>query len=58
MNPESAYKCAVCLDIFEDFEDAANCCGYGYHDMFICGRCSEIYFTKYEAEACCRECDE
>ncbi len=29
-----------------------------YRARSLRGRCSEIYFTKYEAEACCRECDE
>ena len=55
MNPESAYECATCGDIFEDFEDAANCCGDAYYDVIICGACGTDYSTEYEAERCCRE---
>lgn len=55
MNPEPAYECATCGAIIEDFEDAANCCGDAYHDVFFCGECGEIYFTEYGAERCCRE---
>ena len=58
MNPEIAYECADCADVFEDFEDAVNCCGDGYYDVFFCGECGASYFTEYEAESCCRECDE
>lgn len=56
MNPEIAYECATCAEIFEDFEDAATCCGYGYYNVFFCGGCSVCgasYFTQHEAEACC-----
>ncbi len=58
MNPEIAYECATCAEIFEDFEDAATCCGYGYYNVFFCGGCSVCdasYFTEHEAEQCCRE---
>lgn len=55
MNPEIAYECATCAEIFDDFEEAANCCGKGYYDVFICGRCSASYFTEYEADRCCQE---
>ena len=55
MNPESAYECATCAEIFEDFEEAANCCGYGYYDVFVCGECGASYFTNREAEQCCQE---
>ena len=55
MNPESAYECATCGDIFEDFEEAANCCGDGYYDVIVCGACGTDYATEYEAEACCQE---
>ncbi len=58
MNAESAYECATCRELFEDFEEAADCCGYGYYDVFFCGKCGTSYFTEYEAEACCQECDE
>jgi DNA-directed RNA polymerase subunit RPC12/RpoP len=37
MNPELAYECAECANVFEDFEEAANCCGKGYYDAFFCG---------------------
>ena len=37
MNPEIAYECATCAEIFDDFEEAANCCGKGYYDVFLCG---------------------
>jgi hypothetical protein len=55
MNPESAYECAACPSTFEDFEEAANCCGYGYYDVFLCGECGASYFTEYGAEQCCQE---
>jgi len=35
MNAESAYECATCADVFDDFEEAADCCGYGYYDVFF-----------------------
>ena len=53
MNPEIAYECATCGDTFEDFEEAANCCGDGYHDIFTCGACRTDYATEREAEQCC-----
>ena len=37
MNPEIAYECATCADVFDDFEEAADCCGYGYYDVFFFG---------------------
>ena len=55
MNPQSAYECVSCPSVFEDFEEAANCCGYGYYDVIICGACAASYFTEHEAERCCRE---
>jgi hypothetical protein len=55
MNPESAYECVACPNVFGDFEEAAHCCGYGYYDVFLCGECGTSYFTEYEAEACCQE---
>ena len=55
MNAEFAYECATCAEIFEDFEEAADCCGYGYYDVIICGACGTDYSTEYEAERCCRE---
>ena len=55
MNPEIAYECAECANVFEDFEEAASCCGKGYYDAFFCGGCGEIYFAQHEAEQCCRE---
>ena len=55
MNAESAYECATCADVFDDFEEAANCCGDGYYDVFFCGECWGNWNTKQEAEACCQE---
>ena len=55
MNAESAYECATCRELFEDFEEAANCCCDGYHDVFICGKCGASYVTEYGAEQCCQE---
>ena len=55
MNAESAYECAICRELFEDFEEAANCCCDGYHDVFICGKCGASYVTEYGAEQCCQE---
>ena len=55
MNAESAYECATCRELFEDFEEAANCCSYGYHDIFTCGACRTDYATEREAEQCCQE---
>ena len=55
MNPELAYECATCAEIFDDFEEAANCCGDGYYDVFFCGGCGEIYLAQHEAERCCQE---
>ena len=55
MNPESAYECAVCGGIFEDFEEAANCCGDSYYELILCGECGTDYSTEHEAEQCCRE---
>ena len=55
MNPEPAYECASCPSVFEDFEEAANCCSYGYHDIFTCGACRTDYATEREAEQCCQE---
>ena len=55
MNAESAYECATCRELFEDFEEAANCCSYGYYDVFICSKCGASYYTEYEAEQCCQE---
>ena len=55
MNAESAYECATCAEIFEDFEEAANCCGYGYYDVILCGRYGADYSTEYGAEQCCQE---
>ncbi len=55
MNAESAYECATCRELFEDFEEAANCCGDGYYDVFICSKCGASYYTEYETEQCCQE---
>ena len=55
MNPESAYECATCAEIFDDFEEAANCCGDGYYGVFFCGECWGNWNTKQEAERCCQE---
>lgn len=55
MNAESAYECATCGDIFEDFEEAANCCGDGYYDVIVCSACGTEHATEHEAEQCCRE---
>ncbi len=55
MNPESAYECAACGGIFEDFEEAANCCGDGYYDVIVCSACGTEHATEHEAEQCCRE---
>lgn len=55
MNPEIAYECASCPSVFEDFEEAANCCSYGYYDVIMCGECGASYFTQHEAETCCQE---
>ena len=55
MNPESAYECVACPNVFGDFEEAANCCGKGYYDAFFCGGCGEIYLAQHEAEQCCQE---
>jgi len=55
MNPESAYECAVCGGIFEDFEEAANCCGDSYYELILCGECGTDYSTEHEAEQCCQE---
>ena len=55
MNPEIAYECAACGELFEDFKEAANCCGYGYYDVIICGECGTDYATEHGAEQCCQE---
>ena len=55
MNAESAYECATCADVFEDFEEAAHCCGDGYYAVALCCKCGTSHATEYEAEACCRE---
>ncbi len=55
MNAEPAYECASCPSVFEDFEEAANCCSYGYYDVIMCGECWGNWNTKQEAEACCQE---
>ncbi len=55
MNPESAYECASCGEIFADIEDAANCHNTSYHYVFFCGECWGNWNTKQEAERCCQE---
>lgn len=55
MNAESAYECATCRELFEDFEEAANCCGDGYYDVIMCGECWRQWETEHEAEQCCQE---
>lgn len=55
MNPEIAYECATCGAIIKDFEEAANCCGYGYYDVIVCSACGTDYATEYGAEQCCQE---
>ncbi len=53
MNPEIAYECAACPSTFEDFEEAANCCGYGYYNVITCGECWCQWETEHKAEVCC-----
>lgn len=50
-----AFACPACGTIFENDEDAKECCFDGATEGYVCGECGELYDNKEEAKECCRE---
>ena len=53
----TAYRCSICDEIYEDPDEAINCCSWDKHEeveAFRCGECDAIYEDREEAKECCK----
>jgi hypothetical protein len=53
MKPNKMFECGRCLNRFEDYDEAVNCCPLQINTVYECPVCEVPSMTIGEAITCC-----